>query len=126
MGLASVTTKHSVFRSREEQTEARNRHSQEDVVCVPSGQVPALNDSRELTKMGNLSGLPPTGLHRFDQISQVDLCQVGQPKPVDVPVVHPLAQLHRQTWLSLVDGPVIHPPSQLHRQTWWMYQSYTQ
>lgn len=87
------------------------------MVCVPSGQVPALNDSRELTKVGNLSGLPPAGLHRFDQISQVDLCQVSQPKPVDVPVVHPLTQLHRQTWSSLVDGSVIHPVTQLHRQT---------
>jgi len=32
-------------------------------------------------------------LHRLDQISQVDLCQISEPEPVDVPVIHPLAEL---------------------------------
>lgn len=61
---------------------------------VPSWQIPALDDRRELTKVSHLGGLLPAHLHRLDQISQVDLCQISQPEPMDVPVIHPLAELH--------------------------------
>ena len=59
----------------------------------PSRQVSALDDGGELPKVGHLGGLLPAHLHGLDQISQVDLCQVGQPKPVNMPVIHPLAEL---------------------------------
>jgi len=65
-------------------------------VYLPSRQIPALDDGGELPKVGHLAGLLPAHLHRLDQISQVDLCQVSQPKPVDVPVIHPLAELQAQ------------------------------
>jgi len=60
---------------------------------VPSWQIPALDNGGELTKVSHLGGLLPAHLHRLDQISQVDLCQISQPKPVDMPVIHPLAEL---------------------------------
>ncbi len=64
------------------------------IVDLPSWQIPALDDGGELTKVSHLGGLLPAHLHRLDQISQVDLCQISQPEPVDVPVIHPLAELH--------------------------------
>ena len=60
----------------------------------PSGQTSALDHGCELAKVSYFGRLLPAGLHRLDQIRQVDLCQIGQPKAVDVPVIHPLAQLH--------------------------------
>lgn len=60
----------------------------------PSEQVSALDDSCQLPKVCNLAVLLPAGLHRLDQISQVDLCQFSQTKSVDVPVVDPLAELY--------------------------------
>lgn len=63
---------------------------------LPSQQIPALNDGRQLPKVCNLAALLPTGLNRLDQISQVDLCQLGQAKPVDVPIIYPLAELHEE------------------------------
>ena len=63
---------------------------------LPSQQISALNDGRQLPKVRNLAAFLPTGLNRLDQISQVDFCQLSQAKPVDVPVIHPLAELHEE------------------------------
>ena len=74
----------------------------------PSWQIPALDDGGELTKVSHLGGLLPAHLHRLDQISQVDLCEVSQPKPVNVPVIHPLAELQAQLQHIRCDRPIVH------------------
>jgi len=95
--METATSNHAATKNAGCKDQSRPSHACQSVslykMDLPSWQIPALDDGRELTKVSHLGGLLPAHLHRLDQISQVDLCQISEPEPVDVPVIHPLAEL---------------------------------